>query len=933
MNAQCTVPPTHRARAAVLLVLVAMLLVAPGAGAARTGCAGVEVRGAWREIASPVPARAFAVDGTGHVFVAGPDTIMSSRDGGCTWETRLALPGTPSAELPFYDEHFTAMTMSGDVLLAALTGPHVIVSRDAGSTWRRADDGLDLPGDPVGLYAALSGGVVYLLVRQAVTDQALPAAGLPEQGVSALATVLYRSDDGARTWTRTGDPGLAYTGPHGSDVEGARSPGAVWDLAIDPLDPDHLLAAARGGVFRSVTGGDRWSPVVFAPELEARTVSLAHPPDGSAAAVAVDPRSGTLYGTRDVASDRWTSRRYPQLRTEQMLSYPNAAPWAWSSFGVHPRDVAFSGPKGVFRWSGGGLADVTPPGLGGPEDSAADLQLLPGPHGPVLWARLLDGSALVAEVPPAAAPIAARRGPSDPTVTIPVTDRGFDRIAVPEVDPGGVELVPDTRRVALDPGESATVAYGARLEPRPTPVDVYFLLDTTASMSDAIRALTEGMQDIVVRLASSRIELHAGVGAFRTYPRESDRIVENYPYRRVRRIGPVDEGLLRGLYELEGRGSSGSNLTALLQSITGAGQDVLPLGPSKADVPPGHEAGFRGAALKVVFHFADTWFGTPERGDPNGNYAPGTWPGPGFEPAIAALREESVHHLGIAMQPSAGGTVLTKADVAEDLRLLSRSTSSLAGARGADCDGDGEPDLRPGEPLVCSLDREAGAGRLTSVVAGLVEALEDRGQVELVEIGDSGRVRAIAPEVYPSVDLRGSHRLGFDVTVACGVADAGTRRTVSLGLRVASDVAATAEIDVTCNELSTTTRPAPARPRPQLALIPPIPVPPPPHTVPGLGPGSVTAPAPVQAPAPAQAPGGQPQGALMAQRREQPQLAFVAAAQQVRAQTQMEHAMVRTRARDPLGAAKTWTAVGALSIVWAWGIATAVATSLRRARR
>ncbi|HEV2757838.1 MAG TPA: hypothetical protein VG318_18920 [Actinomycetota bacterium] len=906
---------TTRLTRCVALAVVALLGVAVAATAApgrRPSCAGVDVLGGWKKVTAPLPARAFAVHERAGIVVAGDGGIMSSRDGGCKWASLYELTAAATGE------RFAALASTGDTLVAATSALRVLVSRDAGATWELGGRGLEVPGEPVGLYASQGSSVVYLVARQNVSDQMLPAAGVPEQGAGVVATVLYRSGDGGATWERRGAPALAYTGPHGTGVAGALAPGSLWDLAADPDDPDHLLAAARGGVFRSTDAGASWTRVAGADEAEVRTVSIA---PGGTAAVAVDPRSGTLFETFDVAAGRWSTSVHPQLRTEMMLTYPNAAPWAWSVFGADGAAL-LSGAKGIFRRGSDGLADLTPPHA---TAALADVQVVGGAP----WARAWDGSAIFTAVTDGGAgslrPDVAGAPAGRPDGT---GGRSVPGVSVPPVRPGAARLEPAVREVSLDPGESRTITYEARLEPQPVAVDVYFLVDTTSSMGATLRSLTLGIEDIVGRLARSGIRLRAGVGAFRSYPRETDRRVEDYPYRRIRALGPVDDELVRSLYELEGAGSSGANLTALYQAVTGAGQDVLPPGPSKADVPSGLGAGFRDDATKVVVHFADTWFGTPERGDPNGYYAPGTWPGPGFTEVAAALRAESIHHLGVAMQPSAGGTVLTQADVRDDLELLSRQTLSLAGERGADCDGDGNPDVARGAALVCPLERDAGAAGLAAVVTGLVQALEHEGSVSLVERGPRDVVSAIVPAAYPDLDLRASHTLAFDVSVSCTRAEEGTTRTTRLSLRVGATPVDAATVRVICNELPPVVPVAP--PEPPVPAIAPIPAPPPPpHSVPGLGPGSVTAPAPVQAPAPAQVTGGQPQSALVAQRRQQPQLAFVAAAQQVRSQTGMQHAMVRTVARDPLASAKAWTATGALTLLWGWGLATALAAGAR----
>lgn len=899
----------------VVMLLTGVVVAAMTGAAPAKPCSAVTVDGSWKTIETPLSAAAFTVDRYGLIFVAGGPTIAVSADGGCTWDDALRVAELVPGHVG--ERRVTSLTTVGDSVIGAVTGgPSVVVSSDGGETWTVSSVGLDVPGEPAGLYAG--GGVAYLLVRRSVTDDGV--AGL---GVTAAANVVYRSDDGGLTWTRGDAIATAYTGPEGTGVEGGSAPGAVWDLAVDPGNPDHVLAASRGGVFGSVDGGRSWAPALSEPGSEVRAVASWTTEAGRAAA-GVDPTSGTLY-QGDVGAGTWRRRVFPQLRTEMMTRLPNAAAWAWAT--ANPAgELYVSGPNGVFRVAGSRLVDVTPSGSAG--ETVADLRAIAGG----VWGRLVDGSALVAQVDPSAN---GYRGGSDAPVLSPddvAIDRTIARLPNPPARAGRARLRPGANRVELEPGETRTVTFEARLGPRPVSLDLYFLVDTTGSMRTAMRGLAEGMGEIVLRLARSGIRLRAGVGGFRTYPLETDSGSE-YAYRRMRALGPVDAELLRTLYDLEGGGGSGANLTALYQAVTGAGQDVLPTGPSTADIAPGGEAGFSDGALKVVLHMADEWFATPERGDPGGRYAPGTWPGPPMGAAIGALRDQGVLHLGVAVQPGSTSPV-DGADVADDMRTVSRATSSVAGASGADCDGDGEPDVAPGEALVCLLDRDADAGRVAAVVTGLVESLERSGDVRLAEDGESGVVRAVAPSVHAAVDLREPQRLAFDVTVGCDLNDAGAH-VARFDLLVAGRAVAHSALDVVCLDVPAPTPVNPdSRTTPRLALPPPIPLPPPPHPVPGPGTGSVTAPAPVQAPAPAQAPGGQPHTAAAAQRQQRPQVAFVTAVEQVRAQTHMQHAMVRTHAhpRDPLAAAKAWTAVGALSLVWMWGLARAVASAPRAVR-
>ena len=892
-------------------------------------CASVRRTGAWQEISLPLDAAAYAVLPSGTILAGGGNRVMSSDDGGCSWSTSLTAP----AEVTVAGGGVVALAASGTDVYAALTGPRVLISRDAGRTWAPADGGLPPGGAVHGIYPAPSGNVVYLVVEHAVTDEVLDTAGAGQTGTSVRTTTLYRKTPGAADWAAVGSPGAAWDGPAGSDSEGVVAPGAFWDLAVDPASAGHLLAVVKGGIARSLDGGRTWTAVLADPSVEARTVSVAGGAGGGLAAVVVDPASGMVYETASVSAGVWSTHDHAALRTERMTSYPHARAWAWSELDPATGEAYVSGPKGVFRLASGAITDLTPAALG-PGDAPLDLTHAAG----TIWARLLDGSRLLS--------LDVERDPWDrpdepggvtPGIT-PVRPELPAPGSVP-VRRGAAVLTPERSEVTLAPGEATTVTYLVRTAPQATSADVYFLLDATSSMTDSIRALTRGMGDLLTRLARSGVAIRAGAASFRTYPRQVERAEVDYAYRRLRALGPVDRDFLERLYDLEGAGSSGANLTAVLQALTGAGQDLLPPGPSRADVPPGLDAGFDPAARKLIVHIADTWFGTPERGDPNGHYAPGAWPGPGFEQVSRLLADSGVEHLGVAVRPSGGGTILATADVGRDLRTLSKAASSLAPERGVDCDGDDAPDLAPGRPLVCPLERGSSGTGLTSALAGLIEAVEDPGRIAMRVLDPSPVVRAVTPG-HHFVDLRAGNEVAFSVRVACGRGEERTRSVTRLGAFVRGDVAATARLAVVCGE-----QPAPLPPvantpsvRPALAVLPvPPPPPPPPHSVPGAEVGPAPAPGPAQAPAPAQAPGGQPQATVVQQRQEQPQAALMQAARTVREQTQMQHAMVRASgsANAAFVTAGAACAATGLALVLAWGLAGATLSyaSPRRGRR
>jgi hypothetical protein len=105
--------------------------------------------------------------------------------------------------------------------------PHLglIESRDAGATWRT----ISLPGE--------------------ADFHALAASGEHVYGFDASNGRLLASADGGETW------------------EERAAPGAVLDLAVDPDDPERLLAAWELGLSESRDGGRSWRALVQAVGL------------------------------------------------------------------------------------------------------------------------------------------------------------------------------------------------------------------------------------------------------------------------------------------------------------------------------------------------------------------------------------------------------------------------------------------------------------------------------------------------------------------------------------------------------------------------------------------------------------------------------------------------------------------------------------------
>jgi photosystem II stability/assembly factor-like uncharacterized protein len=130
------------------------------------------------------------------------------------------------------------------VLYVAAFGRGVYKSSDGGTTWSLKNTGIT-QHEPLAWRLARAGdGVLYLVVARRSED-----GSIGNDGDGAL----YKSGDGAETWTRVKLP-AEVNGPNG--------------LAIDPRNPQRLYLAAwaravgthgmGGGIYTSSNGGKTW---------------------------------------------------------------------------------------------------------------------------------------------------------------------------------------------------------------------------------------------------------------------------------------------------------------------------------------------------------------------------------------------------------------------------------------------------------------------------------------------------------------------------------------------------------------------------------------------------------------------------------------------------------------------------------------------------
>ena len=888
-------------RSGTVLVLLMMLLGIAGLAVAApsshsSACDGkITANGMWLRIAAPTfgpgnqTITAFAVDrnSPAAALVTNGVVIERTEDSGCHWTAVFTVPAAPTASFPFSAQtaSITGLAASGKghvfAVIDDVTHPHVIVSDDTGKTWSEADLGVVAPTTGKSeLAAADAPGVAYLLVRTAA------------QLASAPADVIYATTDGGQTWT----PSVVAAN---TLLRGPQTAPVVRDIAVDPANSKELWLATDSGLYHSTDSGASWTTPGIGGSDSMGTVAAYQPANGRAAVSAFEDKQPLAYYSTD-GGNSW-----PLSVTSAALIHGTPDIGISTRAGkVYRFDPAKASWKQI--WNGkpalGSLSPVVSPTAFfvacSCYASAADS---------ALWVYYAGQS--LSSLPDFKQPLPPR--PDQGGECLPVSP--------PAPQPKTWKpstLAPNAQRIVLANGQKQTVHYQLHVMPRQMAV---FYLDDNGSKSE----FSQCPFDVGSLIASSALaqarNYAPGLGSFGDYSTSSNGTIDTSGaglYYRYVDIDPTLKAFFQHASNLGGDWGAGTEdhtqgdrgaLGAMFQAATGAGQDLLPPGPSSGDVPGGMQATFGPDAYRVIMLVDGDYFNDPSRGV--------GYPGPSIATVQSLLRKQEIHQAGIWVDNSQnkqnnGGESY---DGRVDMTSMAHNTDALS-AKNIDCQAQGAIDVHVGDPLVCTFFASAediskiGTDRDPTMgfeMTKLLLAMRDPEPVRLEAATSPQNVSAIAPAAYNDVDYLLPQDRGFDVTYSCNSTDLGALHTVTLNAHVGRWTVATATADVVCGA------PPLHQPRPA-AFLPPLP--PAPVTVPNPGPAPNLGPniAPNPAPNPQQVPQanpqGVPQGVAMLQPQEQPQLAFQQTRNDALPEEQAMSAF-RPRPRDPYGHLR-WAAGG-----------------------
>ena len=787
-----------RARRAVLaaaLALTALPLLSARAGAPTgddlAACATpgqVQIRDdTWARIRSPQYAAnegdrkvtAFAIPPTQRrwVFVTNGSVVQLSTSAGCTWHhiypapsqtdavaatprtrvvTHLAAPAPNMLWIASYDD------------AGGTARPHVERTVDATpaagnkteAAFQSWDNGLPAVGRPVQLAVSPANGEQAYLVLDTTPDAGNGSTDARRQVFRSTVDLTLR-DAGlpSRTWAELTLPAEVAT-PDG--------------LAVSPADSSVLWAWQGSSYAVSTDGGDTW-----------RTGRAG----GPVTAVDVDNtgRAAVFARSGEEATQTFLDDTLAVTGVRPVPVVPVRAAHA-QRYDVH----AVAGTDGTYGWDVNHerWVPIHPRGVAPFEalafGSSSTGRILLGQSGGDLYRLdLFPGEAFIR--PPKSL------GGND----IRVNEAGS--IATPT-------LRVQRRVVTVAPSRTVPDRVDFGLPPSPVPLDVFFLMDTTDSMGNAIDGLKRGVKEIARNLtARTNGSACFGVGDIKDEQLANSQGASLVPYRLVQPITCDLDELQRGVDELkEGGGNADqreAQTIALTQAVTGKGQAEPPT------VLPEQDAHFT-APTRVIVLITDAGFMQGSAG------------GYTFPTIQDTVRTLNAYHDTKVV----GVVVHTENDFPKalaDVTAVVSGTHTVAPEWGVDCDGIGGPDVGPGEPLVCETENTAPA--IEPAIVALLLNVKDPGTMASRVVDPHHVVARVDGTLSRVVDLKRENHQPYTLHLTCAPEQDGQDLPLRLYGSVRGETVVTDEVVVRCRAPLT----VPRVPLPSIAE-PPLPEPAPP---------------------------------------------------------------------------------------------------------
>lgn len=757
--------------------------------------------------------------------------MLRTSDGGCTWEESYTLPqstipnGPTAATSRILEIELSA---PGVVYLpiqqsSPISRPYVMRSDDAGTSWS------DATGPTL--------GSVIGTVRDF-------DASLSTRESAAMLVDVEHTDgpvtfEGVQTLFVTHDAGGAWQLLHGFQKD--TRVGAVASVVIggfeelekitmDPISPrDIWIYGNESAVLRSVNG---FISEIALPPIKVLDVAL----DGGAI-VAYESASPVGHQSLDGGESFVEFRTGFRADSASVFAGPPVPLATFSSAGRVYQQVTVSPGNHI-------ILDISP--ADGRAISNVQMAMVtPGIALPPIFGHTTntiemnshpDGDEVDVRAPPA-------------------------KLAPPKKkDLEGI-IEPATKRLVLESGEERTVDYSLELPGAITPLDVYFMIDISGSMQNAIDGVAHGMQAIADRLAARGLDVNFGVGAFRAF--------EDPPaYERTRDIGLPDQELADALSGLRAQGGGAeTQMWALMQSATGEGG---------YRTEPGLNMSFRPGSLRVAIEVTD------EPISQGGSH-------PSIATVIEALNEYEVKQVALAIQPQpllSDYNYDRPGEPAATLGRVAEGTGAVAPKEGVDCDGNGDVEIPEGRPMVCMISESKAkeAALMADAIVGMVEAITDVQDVTISVnptseaspgITDTGGsdasevVRSVSPALLPERDLIKAFTDPFVVEVRCPRVEERTLFPLRVDVRGKVLPLAGASLNVICKPPPSKEKQEPPPEVPLLSLFVPVAAVPPPPPRP---PEPIPEPNPNPNPNPQSNP--QAQAGLAAQEQQQPQVAL-----------------------------------------------------------